>query len=105
MTTSFHRSARCPHIGLKEGGEDLILTGGLLPFPRTGCVLYARQRNPINSTSQTRAPVGPDNADLFRIVCTATCHTCAPTARPSVSSSRSQLAMWFQLVNVRLTML
>ena len=42
MATSFHRNARCPHIGLKEGGEDLMLTGGLLPFPRTGCVLYAK---------------------------------------------------------------
>ena len=42
MTTSFHRNARCPHIGLKEGGEDVRLTGGLLPFPRTGCVLYAK---------------------------------------------------------------
>jgi len=27
---------------MKEGGEDLMLTGGLLPFPRTGCVLYAK---------------------------------------------------------------
>src|SRR3990170_2393303 len=43
MATSFHRNARCPHIGLKEGGEDVMLTGGLLPFPRTGCVLYAKQ--------------------------------------------------------------
>jgi hypothetical protein len=42
MATSFHRNARCPHIGLKEGGEDVMLTGGLLPFPRTGCVLYAK---------------------------------------------------------------
>src|SRR5688500_14611316 len=42
MATSFHRTARCPHIRLKEGGEDLMLTGGLLPFPRTGCVLYAK---------------------------------------------------------------
>jgi hypothetical protein len=42
MATSFHRNARCPHIRLKEGGEDVMLTGGLLPFPRTGCVLYAR---------------------------------------------------------------
>src|SRR5712691_12854985 len=41
MATSFHRNARCPHIGLKEGGQDLMLTGGLLPFPRTGCVPYA----------------------------------------------------------------
>jgi hypothetical protein len=30
------------HIGLKEGGEDLMLTGRLLPFPRTGCVLHAK---------------------------------------------------------------
>jgi len=42
MTTSFHRNARCPHIGLKEGGEDVMLTGGLLPFPRTGRVPYAK---------------------------------------------------------------
>jgi hypothetical protein len=42
MGTSFHRNALCPHIGLKEGGEDLMVTGGLLPFPRTGCVLYAK---------------------------------------------------------------
>src|SRR6185503_18350296 len=39
MATSFHQNARCPHIGLKEGGEDVMLTGGLLPFPRTGCAL------------------------------------------------------------------
>ena len=41
LATSFHRNARCPHIGLKECGKDVTLTGGLLPFPRTGCVLYA----------------------------------------------------------------
>ena len=23
MATSFHRSARCPHIGLKEGSRDM----------------------------------------------------------------------------------
>src|SRR5688500_5896922 len=42
MATLFHQNARCPHIGPKEGGENRMLTGGLLPFPRTGCVLYAR---------------------------------------------------------------
>ena len=42
MATFFHRNARCPHIGLKEGGDDLRLTGGLLPFPRTGCVPHAK---------------------------------------------------------------
>ena len=42
MATSVHRNARYPHIGLKEGGNDVMLAGGLLPFPRTGCVLYAK---------------------------------------------------------------
>src|SRR5687767_71731 len=41
MTTSFHGIARRPHIGLKEGCDSLRPTGGLLPFPRTGCAHYA----------------------------------------------------------------
>src|SRR5688572_13419591 len=50
MATLFHQNARCPHIGPKEGGENWMLTGGLLPFPRTGCVLYARAILPYRTS-------------------------------------------------------
>jgi hypothetical protein len=50
MATLLHQNARCPHIGPKEGGENWMLTGGLLPFPRTGCVLYARAILPYRTS-------------------------------------------------------
>src|SRR5918995_6122271 len=55
MATSFHRSARCPHIGLKEGSRELLRTGGLLPFPRTGCVLV-RDASVIRLIQQVKGP-------------------------------------------------
>ncbi len=39
---SFHANARCSHCGPKEVSRKLrCAQGGLLPFPRTGCVLQA----------------------------------------------------------------
>ena len=52
MATSFHRSARCPHIGPKEGSRT-DGTGGLLPFPRTGCVLV-RDASVVRSIQQVK---------------------------------------------------
>ena len=41
MATFFPCRARCPHDGQKEGSHRYRQTGGLKPFPRTGCALYA----------------------------------------------------------------
>ena len=41
MATSFHRNARCPHIGLKEGSRDFAEEVGFYPFRGPDASLYA----------------------------------------------------------------
>src|SRR5262245_21411763 len=50
MATSFHRSARCPHIGLKEGSRDV-------PWDRWASTLSADRMRPC--TRRHRNSVGP----------------------------------------------
>src|SRR6266478_3848467 len=46
----------CPHFGLKGGSQKRLFTGGLLPFPRTGCALCAA---PILSQQWKGTAVSP----------------------------------------------
>ena len=81
MATSFQRNARCPHIGLKEGGDDWTTTGGLLPFPRTGCVLDANAILSQTARSTDKAHRNPGGLPGLRPACLVRCRAKAFLSR------------------------
>src|SRR5437868_8368387 len=64
MATSFRRRARCPLLGLKEGPTNGDRTGGLLPFPRTGCALRACDSIPGKEPAM---PAHPLSLQLYTV--------------------------------------